>query len=222
MMYKQPNNEVLKFLLQWNKETLKGLLSELVNHNEFEISIASILYAIDVDISELYQTLQTTFKWEEIVECFVYIFENDPSYFQTAPREINSFFDEKPFPRYITAVCYSIIGLYFDKKAAQLKEPVWNNILNRNPPVIEPRVIFVVLEKLFEIDELLERSVQLLASENESYRFIGDTIIYMSGVKTQKIIKIIKQKLAFENDKKARNRYKRKICKCYLAFLELW
>lgn len=215
------NNKVLLFLLQWNLEGIKNKLLKLMNEPNIELSIYSMMEAMqNLPIEDLYQVLTRRFTWDEIIESFVYIFENDPSYFQDAPIKIERFFEEKPFPRYVTAICYMLIGKCFEQKDERLKEPIWNNIIHRNPAVIEPPLTFGILKKLFETDELVERSIQLLSTKDKTQGFIRNTLMfYISGEGIENIIQIIQQKLTTETDPEKVFKYKKQLRKSHTRLM---
>ncbi|MGD2183115.1 hypothetical protein [Lusitaniella coriacea] len=206
-------NKILRFLIQWHKEEIYHLLLKLFNNLDHEPSLDEILqYLNDLPFSSLYQDMINYFEWEEIIEAFAFIFENDPSCFRNSPKSINSFMNELPFPRYIVGICYIMIYGFFDREAYLLREPVWNNILNQNPVFASPRLISGSLQKLFEPQELLERSVELLGQENGNWEFYGDILIYKrdENITLQEVINCLQEKLKTERNQSRIRKYKRK------------
>lgn len=209
-------NRVLYFITKWHQEDIYSLLHEPINCSGSNLSLEEILqYLNDLPFSSLYEELNSQFEWEEIIKNFIYVFENDPSYYRDTPKSIELFMKEFPFSRYIVGICHILVCVFFEGKIHQLREPIWNNMLNRNPILMSPRLVSGSLTKLFETRELLERSVQLLACKNEDFEAFGELLIYMlrSSITSQEILQCIQEKLKTEINPSRIYQYKKHLRK---------
>ena len=129
--------------------------------------------------------------------------------------------DTRPFPRYLVALCYAVLHRQllpqteFDAcsttQKTALADALWKNIVDTGNLIPYPSAMLTVLTDQFSPQELLTRSLPLLANDRPTANTVGDTLLNQLTIDNaplaEQLIKALQQAIKTETDPTKKQKY---------------
>ena len=221
--------EFIRHLQEWHRAEIYQELLAAMDKTQAPITVNSILrimeYGSFADRSRGYQPyrdLIDTVGVSLFVEGMTDLFEQDPSRIQESVSTVEACFNEAPFPRYLVSLCYAILHrqLISQKQfeacspvqKTALRDALWQNIVDTGNLLPYPSAMVTVLTDQFSVQELLTRSLPLIADDRSTANTVGDILLNQLTLEDEAlvddVVKALRQAIDAESDPAKTKKYK--------------
>ena len=220
--------DLIQHLQEWHRAEIYQELLTTTDKTQAPITVNSILRIMEYGTFankpsgyQPYRDLIDSVGVPFFVEGMEYLFKHDPSRTQETVPTVEECFNELPFPRYLVSLCYAILHRQllpkdlFDACApaqkTTLREAMWQNIADTGNLLAYPNAMVTVLTDQFSSQELLTRSLPLIADDRSIANTVGDVLLNQLTLEDDTLIddltKSLRQTMDAESDPAKKKKY---------------
>ena len=221
--------ELIRHLQEWHRAEIYQELLTTMDKTQAPITVNSILrimeygsFADRVKDYQPYRDLIAVVGVSSLVEGMTDILNHDPSRIQDSVSTVEACFNEAPFPRYLVSLCYAILHRQLISQAqvdacspaqiSALRDALWQNIVDTGNLLPYPSAMVTVLTDQFSMQELLRRSLPLIADDRPTANTVGDILLTQLTLEDEAlvddVVKALQQSIDAETDPIKGKKYK--------------
>lgn len=222
--------ELIRQLQEWHRADIYQELLTVADKTQTPITVNSILRSMEYGAFadkpsgyQPYRDLIATVGVGPLMDGMVYVFNHDPSRHQKELLTVEDCFNESPVPRYLVSLCYAILHRQLmpqdqldacaRSQTSTLAEAIWCNIVDTGNLLVYPSAMVTVLTDRFSVQELLMRSLPLIADDRPTANKVGDILLYQLTLEDEALVDDVNQKLQHaidsESDRAKKAKYQK-------------